>query len=130
MGGLRSGRARNQEGQGLVELAITLPVLLLTALAVLQFALYVHAQNVVSTACAEGAIVASAGNGTLGDGVTTARALLTAGLGSTGSAVTVVAAYGGAAVTVEAAGGVPTLVFGPAVQLPLHARCVMVKEGG
>lgn len=122
-------RSSGQGGQGLVEFAIALPVLLLTALALVQFALYVHAQNVVTTACAEGAIVAAAGNGTLGEGVGTARTLLVGGLGGEARAVDVQAAAGGSVVTVEAAGGMPILLLGPTFRLPLHARSVMVKEG-
>jgi len=113
----------------LVEFAIALPALLLTALALVQFALYVYAQDVVTTACAEGAIVAAAGDGTPGDGIATARSLLASGLGGEARAVTVQGAAGGNVVTVEATGGDPILLLGPALRLPLHARSVMVKEG-
>lgn len=119
---------RRQGGQGLVELAVTLPVLLLAALAILQFALYSHAQNVVTTACAEGAIVASTADGTVADGTATARSLLAAGLGTSDGAVVVRGADSGPTVAVEAFGDVPMLVLGPAVRLPLHARSVMLKE--
>ncbi len=119
---------RRQSGQGLVELAVALPVLLLAALAILQFALYVHAQDVVTTACAEGAIVASTANGSVANGMATARSLLAAGLGNTAGAVTVRGTDGGPTVAVEATGDVPMLVLGPAVRLPLHARSVMLKE--
>lgn len=121
-------RGRGQDGQSLVEFAAALPVLLLVSLAVLQFALYVHAQNVVTTACAEGSIVAAAGDGTVGDGVATARSLLEAGLGASAGGLAVQGADGGIAVTIEAKGSMPMLLLGPALQLPLRARSVMVKE--
>jgi Flp pilus assembly protein TadG len=118
-----------QDGQGLVEFAVALPALLLAALAILQFSLYVHAQNVVTTACAEGAIVAAAGNGTAEDGIATARAMLAAGLGDAATGTGVQAAGGGGTVSVEISGSLPILLLGPALRLPLHARSVMVKEG-
>ena len=125
----RVPQGRGQDGQGLIEFAIALPALLLTALALVQFALYVYAQDVVTTACAEGAIVAAAGDGTPGDGIATARSLLASGLGGEASAVTVQGAVGGNVVTVEATGGMPIFLLGPQFRLPLHARSVMVKEG-
>lgn len=124
-----ASRSKSQQGQSLVELAVTLPFLLLAALALLQFSLYVHAENVVTTACAEGAIVASAENGTLGEGVATARSLVGAGLGGEVSDLAVQGAAGSSAVALEARGTMPLLLLGPLVQLPLHARSVMRKEG-
>lgn len=118
-----------EKGQSLVELAVALPLLLLAALALLQFSLYVHAENVVTTACAEGAIVASAGNGSIQEGVATARSLLRAGLGSEGGDFAVQGSGGPGTVALEARGGMPLLVLGPVLQLPLHARSVMLKEG-
>ena len=129
MSGYRAScRRPRQNGQSLVEFAVALPVLLLLALAILQFALYVHAQNVVTTACAEGAIVAAAGNGTVGDGVATAYSVIKAGLGESSGGLTVRATAGGSTVTVAASGGMPVLLLGPAVQLRLSAQSVMVKE--
>lgn len=121
-------KGSGQDGQSLVEFAAALPVLLLVSLAILQFALYVHAQNVVTTACAEGSIVAAAGDGTVGDGVATARSLLYAGLGASADGLAVQGADGGTTVTIEAKGSMPVLLLGPAIQLPLQARSVMVKE--
>ena len=123
-----ASRSKSQQGQSLVELAVTLPFLLLAALALLQFSLYVHAENVVTTACAEGTIVASAENGTLGEGVATARSLVGAGLGREVNDLAVQGASGGRTVALEARGTMPLLLLGPLVQLPLHARSVMIKE--
>jgi hypothetical protein len=123
------GGHRTQHGQGLVEFAVTLPVLLLVALAILEFALFVHAQDVVTTACAEGALVAAAADGNVAEGVTTAQGLLDAGLGSSAQAVTVQGVDGGATVTVAVQGHLPLLLPGLGGVLPLSARSVMVKEG-
>lgn len=122
-------RHTSQHGQGLIEFALTLPVLLLVVLAILEFALFVHAQNVVITACAEGALVAAAEDGNVNEGVATAQGLLDAGLGSSAQAVTVQAEDGGATVTVMARGHLPLLLPGFGGVLPLSARSVMVKEG-
>lgn len=120
---------KRQHGQGLVEFAVTLPVLLLVALAILEFALFIHAQNVVITACAEGALVAAAADGNIDEGMATAQGLLDAGLGSSAHAVTIQAQDGGATVMVAAGGELPLLLPGLGGVLPLSARSVMVKEG-
>ena len=52
--------ARGQRGQALVETAIAFPLLLIAALGLVQFALFYHAQNVVTGAVQEGARVAAA----------------------------------------------------------------------
>lgn len=104
-------------------------VLVLLALALVQLALYVHAENVAIGACQDGARVSAAADGTVGDGVTTAQALLQAGLGRDASDMTVRGSAGGDTVVVEAQGQLRLIlpwVGDPA--LPLHARAVMVKE--
>jgi hypothetical protein len=119
----------SQQGQGLIEFAVTLPVLLLVTLVMLEFALFVHAQNVVITACAEGALVAAAADGNVNEGAATAQGLLEAGLGSSAHAVTIQAEDGGPTVSVMARGHLPLLLPGFGGVLPLSARSVMVKEG-
>jgi len=127
----RGGRtARPAGGQALVESAIAFPVLLLIALALVQLALYVHAENVTIGACQDGARVAAAADGTVGDGVATAQALLQAGLGRSATDVRVKGNTAAGSVVLEAQGrlrlilpwlGNPTL--------PLHARVLMIQEG-
>ena len=127
----RGGRtARPAGGQALVESAIAFPVLLLIALALVQLALYVHAENVTIGACQDGARVASAADGTVSDGVATAQALLQAGLGSSASDVRVVGTMGAGSVVLEAQGQLPLVlpwIGNPS--LPLHARVLMTREG-
>jgi hypothetical protein len=65
-----------------VEAAVALPLLLLVALALVQFALVVHAHGVVLGAVQDGARVAAAADRSLGEGIDHAQAVLLAGLGS------------------------------------------------
>ncbi|GEM_PF-625152 len=120
---------RPARGQALVEGAIALPVLVMIALALVQLALYVHAENVVIGACQDGARVAATADGTLGDGIATAQALLQAGLGPSASDVTVRGSAGSDTVTLEAQGQLRMLlpwIGNPA--LPLHARTIVSKD--
>jgi Flp pilus assembly protein TadG len=121
---------RPDRGQALVESALAFPLLLLLALALVQLALYVHTENVTIGACQDGARVASAADGTVSDGVATARALLRAGLGSSANEVRVVGTMGAGSVVLEAQGQLPLVlpwVGNPS--LPLHARVLMTREG-
>jgi Flp pilus assembly protein TadG len=121
---------RLDRGQALVESALTFPLLLLLALALVQLALYVHAENVTIGACQDGARVASAADGTVSDGVATAQALLQAGLGSSANEVRVLGTMGAGNVVLEAQGQLPLVlpwVGNPS--LPLHARVRMTREG-
>ena len=88
----------------MVEVAVAFPVLLMVALGLLQFALFYHAQNVVTGAVQDGARVAASEDRTLADGVAAARALLSAGLGQSATTVTVRAIDGGDAIAIEAQG--------------------------
>ena len=63
------------------------------------------------------------------DGVAAARALLSAGLGQSATAVTVRAIDGGDAIAIEAQGGLRTIIPWVAdATLPLWARSVASKE--
>ena len=113
----------------MVEVAVAFPVLLMVALGLLQFALFYHAQNVVTGAVQDGARVAASEDRTLADGVAAARALLSAGLGQSATAVTVRAIDGGDAIAIEAQGGLRTIIPWVAdATLPLWARSVASKE--
>lgn len=120
---------RRDPGQALVESAIAFSILVMIALMLVQLALYVHAENVAIGACQDGARVASAADGTVGDGIATAQALLQAGLGPTAGDVTVRGSAGSDTVTLEAQGQLRMLlpsVGNPA--LPLHARAIVAKN--
>ena len=126
----RCRAARRAEcGQAMVEAAVAFPVLLMVAIGLVQFALYYHAQNVVTGAVQDGARVAAAEDRTVADGVAHAQALLRAGLGQSAGAVAVRGSDGGDAVAVEAQGRLRTIIPWVAdASLPLAARAVVSKE--
>jgi Flp pilus assembly protein TadG len=127
-GGPRAVRA--ERGQALVEAALTFPLLLLVAIGLVQFALFVHAQGVVTGAVQDGARVAAAEGRTVGEGVAHAEALLDAGLGRSARDVTVRGSEGGGTVALEAQGRLRAIVPWVAdATLPLGARAVVSKEG-
>ncbi len=115
-------------GQALVEAAIAFPLLVTAALALVQFALFVHAQHVVTGAVQDGVRVAAASDGSLGRGLAHARELVDAGLGGAG-AVTVTGQADADVVILEARGSL-RLMFPWAANgsLPLRARAVSQKE--
>lgn len=120
---------RFARGQALVESALAFSVLVVLALALVQLALYVHAENVAIGACQDGARVAAAADGTVGDGIVTARSLLQAGLGQEADDVMVRGSAGGDTVVVEARGQLSMILpwmGNPA--LPLQARAIAAKD--
>ena len=118
-----------QRGQSIVEAALAFPLLLMVAIAILQFALFYHAQNVVTGAVQDGARVAASEDRTLEEGVAVAQALLRAGLGRSAGDVTVSGIDGGYAVAIEARGGLRAIIPWVAdATLPLWARSVVSKE--
>lgn len=126
-----SARAsRTQEaGQATVEAALAFPLLLVLALGLTQFALFYHAQTVVTGAVQDGARVAAAADRSVADGVAHAQALLNAGLGRAAADVTLEGTDGGYAVAVEARGRLHTIIPWVAdATLPLWARSVASKE--
>lgn len=126
----RSPRGGRLEGQALIEGAVAFALLTIIALALVQFALFVHAQNVVTGAVQDGARVASGQGGTPGRGVEHARALVRAGLGEEAGAVEVTGGTDGDTVIVEARGSLRLIIpwVGDA-RVPLRARAVSQKEG-
>lgn len=120
---------RGERGQAMVEAAVAFPLLLLVAIGLVQFALFVHAQNVVTGAVQDGARVAAAEDRTPADGVAHAQALLQAGLGRSASDIAVRAVEDGDVVIIEAQGRLRTIIPWVAdASLPLGAWAVMSKE--
>jgi hypothetical protein len=116
-------------GQVLAETAIALPVLLMAAIGLVQFALYYHAQNVVTVAVQDGARLAAAEDRALGDGVAHAEVLLRAGLGPSAQRVAVEGSDERGAVTLRAQGRLRTVIPWVAdAALPLTARATVSKE--
>jgi Flp pilus assembly protein TadG len=116
-------------GQVLAETAIALPVLLMVAIGLVQFALYYHAQNVVLIAVQDGARLAAAEDRTLREGAAHAQALLRAGLGPSAERVAVEGSDEQGAVTLRAQGRLRTVIPWVAdASLPLAARATVSKE--
>jgi Flp pilus assembly protein TadG len=128
-GRTRLARAR-QRGQALVEAAVAFPLLLLTAIGLVQFALFAHAHHVVTGAAQDGARVAAAEDRTVEDGVAHAQAVVRAGLGRTAEEVTVQGTDGGDSVAVEVRGRLRLIIpWATDATLPLEARSTIAKEG-
>lgn len=127
----RRGRScrGGEAGQTLVEVALAFPLLIAVAVALVQFALYYHAQTVVTGAAQDGARVAAAADRTVADGVAHAQALLDAGLGRAAADVSLQGLDGTDAVAIEARGRLHTIIPWVAdATLPLQARSVVSKE--
>lgn len=127
--GQRTATRDGKQGQALVEAALTFPLLVVVALALLQFALFAHAQNVVTGSVQDGARIAAAENRSVGEGVAYTQSLLQAGLGATAANVQVQGRDAGTLVVIEAHGQFPLLIPGLPGSLPLEARAMMAKEG-
>ncbi|MGE0544374.1 MAG: TadE/TadG family type IV pilus assembly protein [Dehalococcoidia bacterium] len=126
---MRAHMAAGQPGQALVEAALAFPLLLLVALGLVQFALFAHAQHVVTGAAQDGARVAAAEDGTVEDGVAHAQAVLRAGLGRSAEEVTVQGVGDGESVAIEARGRLRMIIPWVAdATLPLEARSMITKE--
>src|SRR5207249_9001204 len=117
---------RGERGQATLEAALAFPLLLLLALGLTQFALFYHAQTVVTGAVQDGARVAAAADRSVADGVAHAQALLNAGLGRAAADVSLVGTDGGDAVALEARGQLRAVSPWVAdAGLPLRARAVV-----
>lgn len=113
----------------MVEVAVAFPILLMVAIGLLQFALFYHAQNVVTGAVQDGARVAASEGRTISEGVAVAEALLQAGLGRSAGGVRVRGIDGGYAVAIEAEGSLRAIIPWVAeATLPVGARSVVSKE--
>jgi Flp pilus assembly protein TadG len=130
VGWARGGaRERGEAGQSTVEAALAFPLLVVLTLGLTQFALFYHAQTVVTGAVQDGARVAAAADRTVADGVAHAQALLRDGLGRAAADVSLVGIDGGDAVALEARGQLRAVIPWVAdAGLPLRARAVVSKE--
>jgi Flp pilus assembly protein TadG len=118
-----------QAGQSTVETALAFPLLVVLALGLTQFALFYHAQTVLTGAVQDGARAGAAADRTVADGVAHARALLDAGLGRAAAEVSLQGTDGGDTVTLEARGRLRAVIPWVAdAGLPLQARSVVSKE--
>jgi len=123
---------RRSEAQSTVEVALSLPVLMLVFVMLLQGALYMHALNVVRSAAQEGARAATAEGATLADGAARTRAMLAAGLGRRGDALTIGVDEDAGGVRLAVSGSMSLLLAGPTskslLALPLEGRGHATRE--
>jgi Flp pilus assembly protein TadG len=113
-----------------VELALVLPALLFVLLAVVQFALVVHAQNVVTAAAQEGARFGAAEGRTATDGAGRAQDVLASGIGGDDGTFIVTAQRTGDVVVVQVQGRYRLMVpWLTGRTLPLNATAEMRREG-
>jgi hypothetical protein len=112
-----------------VEAAVSLPLLVIAALALVQFALYVHAGHVATAAAQEGARVAASDGRTVAEGVAHSRALLEAGLGRSVGEVSVRGAERGGLVVVVVSGRLRVVVpWVTDIALPVVGRAEVASE--
>jgi hypothetical protein len=98
-------------------------------LALGNLALWLYAQNVVTAAAQEAALVASREDGTAQDGQQRAQALLAAGLGPGVEHVTNIdVSIDANAATASVGGTWPVVLLGPAASAPLHATATIERE--
>jgi hypothetical protein len=98
-------------------------------LALGNLAFWLYAQNVVTAAAQEAAVVASREDGTVQDGQRRAQALLVAGLGPGAEHVTRIDVKIDAGVaTANVQGTWPVVLLGPSVGAPLHATATIERE--
>ena len=122
-------RMTGEEGQALVEAALVFPILLMSAIALVQFGLYAHAEQVITAAAQEGARAAAAEDGSVQDGVAQAQALLQAGLGPSAGDVNLRAVDDGQTVTFTCTGQWRLAIpWSTNASVPLAARVVVAKE--
>jgi Flp pilus assembly protein TadG len=115
----------------LVEAAVVFPLLLLVAIALVQFAVYQHAQNVVTAAAEDGARVAASLGSHSGDGARRAATLVRAGLGTSAENLSIVPVEGQDQVIVTVSARMRMILpWVPLADpyLPLHAQAHMSKE--
>jgi Flp pilus assembly protein TadG len=102
---------------------------LLIALALVQFALFYHAQSAVTGAVQDGARIAAAEDRSVSDGIAHTQTLLNAGLGASVGDVQVSGQDDGETVSIEARGHLQLIIpWVTDMTLPLEARAMMSKE--
>lgn len=113
-----------------MELALVLPLLLIVLIGAVQFALVQHARTVTEAAAVEGARLAASEGYTLEEGALRTRAMLEAGLGSTGTAFIVTAERQGDAVVTHATGTYPLFIpWVTDLEIPIESSGEVWKEG-
>ncbi len=120
---------RRGAGQALVESALGLPLMLLLSLGVLQVVLYAHARDVLTSAVQEGARLAAEDGRGLDEGYARARALVSAGLGTSVEPVRLDGNLDNDNVAVRVNASLRPILPLPLIQdLPIHAEGRVARE--
>jgi hypothetical protein len=124
---MSSHRTRRCVAQALVEFALVAPLVLSLTLGALQVVLYAHARNVVISSAQEAARLSAEDGRGLDEGYARARALVSAGLGTSLDPFSLTGAIDSDVVHVRIDAGLqPILPLGAA--LPLHAEAWVARE--
>jgi hypothetical protein len=120
-------RTRLHVAQALVEFALVIPLVISLTFGVLQLVLYAHARDVVIGSVQEAARLSAEDGRGLDEGYARARALITAGLGTSLDSLSVSGSMDADVVRVRTDAGLrPVLPVGGT--LPLHAESVVARE--
>jgi len=121
--------SRRQAAQTLAAFAVAGTALVAVVMALGNLAFWLYAQNAVTAAAQEAAVVVSREDGTPQAGQRTARALLTASLGPGAEHVTTIDINVDAdTATVEVRGSWPVMLLGSLTSAPLHATATLERE--
>jgi len=120
---------RCQPAQTLASFAVAGTALVIVMLALGNLAFWLYAQNAVTAAAQEAAVVASREDGTPQAGQQTAQALLRASLGPSAEHVTTIDVFLDAnAATARVQGSWPVVLLGPVTAAPLRATATIARE--
>jgi len=120
---------RRTAGQALVEFALVLPLVVALTLGVLQVVLYAQARDVVVSSAQEAARLSAEDGRTLADGYARARALVTAGLGTSVDPLQVDGSMDADLVDIRLDAALQPILPLPAVGgLPIHAEAWIARE--
>jgi hypothetical protein len=122
-------RGERCAGQALASFAVASTVLVVAVLGLGNLAFWIYAQNAVTAAAQEAAVVASREDGTAEDAQKTATALLVASLGPSADRISAIAvAVDPDAATATVRGNWPIVLLGPLASAPLAATATVERE--
>ena len=122
-------RRRSHAAQALVEFALVLPLLTALSLGVVQLMLYAHARDVVASSVQEAARLSAEDGRGLEEGYARARALITAGVGSSLEPLQIDGRMEAEVVSVRIDTALRPILPLPAVAgLPIHAEAWVARE--
>jgi hypothetical protein len=120
-------RTRPRVAQALVEFALVVPLVVSLTLGVLQLTLYTHARDVVTSSVQEAARLSAEDGRGLDEGYARARAMVSAGLGTSLDPLTITGSMDADVVRVRIDAGLRPIVPVGGV-LPVHAEAWVARE--